>query len=143
MTQGSYVLAVRCNDELGIVAAVASALTAAGAFITDTSVRSDRDAGLCHMRTVFHSADGSARTLTDFREALAPLAQRFEMEIELHAAALRIRAMLAVSRDSPCLDHLLRQWHFGELPVDIVSVVSNPHDLRRLVEWFDATCHSQ
>lgn len=139
MRRESFVLTVRCKDDCGILAAVASALTAAGAFITESSQRRHQEADLFHMRTVFHSADGRSATLADFRAALLPVERRFGLQLELQTAGPRIKGMLAVSRDSPCLDHLLQHWHSGGVPVDIVGVVSNQQDLQRLLEWYDAT----
>ena len=42
-----YILTVRCKDAVGIVAAVASALSAAEAFITESSHFGDEQTGLC------------------------------------------------------------------------------------------------
>jgi formyltetrahydrofolate deformylase len=52
-----------------------------------------------------------------------------------------MKVMLVVSRHGHCLNHLLHQWQAGELPVDIVGVISNHEDMRRLVDWYGIAYH--
>jgi formyltetrahydrofolate deformylase len=137
----SFVLTVRCRDATGIVAAVASALADAEAFITESSHYGDPGTGLFFMRTVFRPAGSAFRSRDDFITALKPVALRFAMQIELHDAARRMKVMLAVSKHLHCLNHLLHRWHSDELPVDVVGVVSNHDDARRLSEWYGLTYH--
>ncbi len=63
------------------------------------------------------------------------------MALTLHAADERMKVLLAVSKHGHCLNHLLHQWHAGELPVDVVGVVSNHEDLRRMVDWYGIPFH--
>jgi formyltetrahydrofolate deformylase len=137
-----YILTIRCRDAVGIVAAVATTLAAADAFITESSHFGDPDTGLFFMRTVFH-AHASARALSrsEYRDLLEPVRRRFGMQLELHDSAERMRVVLAVSRHSHCLNHLLHRWHSDELPIDVAAVFSNHDDLRRTVEWYGVPFH--
>ncbi|MGH8030857.1 MAG: formyltetrahydrofolate deformylase [Luteimonas sp.] len=141
MNTPSYILTIRCRDSLGIVAAVTTALAASGANITESSQFGDSATGLFFMRSVFGVADPGSTTLDDLRLALAPAAQRFDMQLALHDASRRMKVMLAVSRHGHCLNHLLHRWHSNELAVDVVGVVSNHDDMRRLVEWYGLPYH--
>jgi formyltetrahydrofolate deformylase len=141
MTQPLYVLTIRCHDAVGIVAAVASALAASDAFITESSHFGDEGTGLFFMRTVFRPTGARFTTLEDFRVALAPVVQRFDMGMNLFDANRRMKVMLAVSRHGHCLNHLLHRWHSDELPLEMVGVVSNHDELRRLVEWYGLPFH--
>jgi formyltetrahydrofolate hydrolase len=133
---------LRCRDTIGIVAAVASALAASGAFIVESSHFGDEGTCLFFMRTVFRTAGPRFPTLEDFRVAPAPVVQRFEMRMTRHDAAERMKVMLAVSRHGHCLNHLLHRRHSGELPVEVVGVVSNHDDMRCLAEWYGLSyCH--
>ncbi len=136
-----YVLNIRCGDAVGIVAAVASALASSEAFITESSHFGDEGTGLFFMRTVFRATGTRFATLDDFRLAMAPVAQRFDMQLQLFDATQRMKVMLAVSKHGHCLNHLLHRWHSGELPVDMVGVVSNHAELRRLVDWYGLPFH--
>jgi formyltetrahydrofolate deformylase len=49
--------------------------------------------------------------------------------------------LIAVSKHGHCLNHLLNQWHAGELPVDVVGVLSNHEDMRRMVDWYGIPYH--
>ena len=131
-----YILTIRCRDAVGIVAAVASALATADAFITESSHFGDEATGLFFMRTVFRPTGTRCTTREDFAKALAPAARRFEIDLALHDASRRMKVLLAVSRHGHCLNHLLHQWQAGELPIEVAGVVSNHDDMRRLVEWY-------
>ncbi|MGM9482009.1 formyltetrahydrofolate deformylase [Roseateles sp. NT4] len=141
MTSPHFILTIRCRDTVGIVAAVSTALSGSRAFITESSHFGDPETQLFFMRTVFRPTDGPSHTLEDFQAVLAPVARRFDMELALHAADRKTKVLVAVSKHGHCLNHLLHQWHSGELPVDMVGVVSNHEDMRRLVEWYGLPYH--
>jgi formyltetrahydrofolate deformylase len=141
MNSPALVLTVRCKDQVGIVAAVASALADSAAFITESSHYGDGESGLFFMRTVFRATGTRFSTLADFHVVLAPVVQRFDMTIGLYGAAQRVKVMLVVSKHGHCLNHLLHQWQAGELPIDVTGVISNHDDLRRLVEWYGIAFH--
>ena len=136
-----FILTIRCKDAVGIVAAVASALATAEAFITESSHFGDEGTGLFFMRTVFRPTGVRFVSRDDFATALAPVAERFEMQLGLHDASQRMKVLLAVSKHGHCLNHLLHQWHGGELPIAVVGVVSNHDDMRRLVDWYGLPFH--
>ncbi len=137
----SYILTIRCQDAVGIVAAVASALAAADAFITESSHYGDEDTGLFFMRTVFRPTGTRFTTREEFGEVMAPVVRRFAMEMSLQPADERMKVLLAVSKHGHCLNHLLNRWHSGELPIDVVGVVSNHDDMRRMVDWYGIPYH--
>lgn len=141
MSDSHFILAIRCRDAVGIVAAVASALAAADAFITESAHFGDEETGLFFMRTVFRPTGSRFRTRADFLTALAPAAQRFDMDLSLHERNVRMKVLLAVSKPGHCLNHLLHQWQSGELPIDPVGVVSNHPDHQRLVDWYGIPFH--
>jgi len=45
------------------------------------------------------------------------------------------------AKESRCLADLLHRWQSGELNVDIVAVIANHDDLRRMVEWHEIPYH--
>ena len=57
------------------------------------------------------------------------------MRFELREAAARSRVLVMVSKFAHCLNDLLFRSRIGELPMEIVAVVSNHPDHRALVEW--------
>jgi formyltetrahydrofolate deformylase len=137
----SYILNICCRDAVGIVAAVASALADRDAFITESSHFGDDETQLFFMRTTFRAVGNRFVAIQDFEDILAPVAERFAMQIDLFDATYRPKVMFAVSKHGHCLNHLLHRWHSNELPVEVVSVVSNHNDMRRLVEWHGLPFH--
>jgi len=136
-----FILTLRCRDAVGIVAAVASALASADAFITESAHFGDEDTGLFFMRTMFRPTGSKFVSREDFTKVMAPVAQRFDADLALRPADERMKVLLAVSKHGHCLNHLLNQWHSGELPVDVVGVVSNHDDMRRMVDWYGIPYH--
>lgn len=141
MSMPHFILTIRCRDAVGIVAAVASALAAADAFITESSHYGDEETGLFFMRTVFRPTGTHFQSRDDFLTALAPVRQRFDMDLGLYRRDQRMKVLIAVSKPGHCLNHLLHQWQSGELAIDVVGVLSNHRDHQRLTEWYDIPFH--
>ncbi len=137
----SFILTLRCRDAVGIVAAAASALASADAFITESSHFGDETTGLFFMRTGFRPTGSRFTTIDDFAEVMAPVVRRFDAELKLHPADARLKVLFAVSKQGHCLNHLLHQWQAGEMPIEVVGVVSNHDDLRSMVEWYGIPYH--
>ncbi len=138
----SHILTLSCRDRVGIVAAVSGHLAETGGFIVDSQQYADLEAGRFFMRVEFASpGEASSHELDRLRAAFGPVAQRFEMDWELVASTHRPRLLIAVSKGSHCLNDLLYRWRTGNLPVDVVGVVSNHPDLRALTEWHGIRYH--
>lgn len=86
------------------------------------------------MRTVFTFGPGPGG-LPALLDRFERIGERFTMRWSVTDADDRPRTIVAISRFCHCLDDLLHRWRSGDLPVDIVGVVSNHDDLRALVEW--------
>ena len=128
-----HIMTLTCDDRPGIVAAVSDALLKVDANIVENQQFSDEDTNLFFMRTVFDAeSDDVATVLTaiDSSEAIEHqhLAVRPEDE--------RCRTLILVSKFDHCLLDLLYRWKSGDLPIDIVGVVSNHEDCRALVEYY-------
>jgi formyltetrahydrofolate deformylase len=135
-----YILVLHCPDTKGVVAAVSGYLADNDCSITESSQFNDSSDGRFYMRCVFRP-DGRMPPLDLLRAGLSPIAHRFRMHWELHAAASRPRVVIAVSRFGHCLFDLLHRWRSGLLPIDIVGVVSNHDDMRSFVEWSGVPYH--
>jgi formyltetrahydrofolate deformylase len=58
------------------------------------------------------------------------------MSWQIHDAAVRMPALILVSKFGHCLNDLLFRHSIGALPIDIPAVVSNHTDFRALVESY-------
>lgn len=137
----SFVLTLSCPDAVGIVAAVTSFLAGHDALITEAQHFRDPPSNSTILRIEFETGGAASLDLARIARDFADVAGRFRMTWEIHDRAERLRVLVAVSRQGHCLNSLLHRWEVGTLHVDIVGVVSNHEDQRRLVEWHGLPFH--
>jgi formyltetrahydrofolate deformylase len=131
-------LLVSGKDGPGIVAAVSAILTGHGANIVSLDQHStDPAGGHFFQRAVFHLdhlVDKRADLEVDLHLGLA---ERFGLQWSLVDAGTPKRVALFVSKLDHCLLDLLWRHRRGELPMDLVQVVSNHSDLEWVADRFD------
>jgi formyltetrahydrofolate deformylase len=134
VTTVEHVLTLDCSESPGIVHAVSGFLLEHGCDIIDNQQFGERSEGHFFMRVHFAS-DGDASTADTLRAAFGPVAERFGMRWRLEPHGSKRRVLIMVSKFGHCLNDLLFRARIGELPVDVVAVVSNHTDHQTLVEW--------
>ncbi|WP_040166533.1 formyltetrahydrofolate deformylase [Microbacterium gorillae] len=129
-------LLITCDDQPGIVAAVAALLAEHGANIISLDQHStDSEGGLFFQRLVLHLDDFTERRET-FEAGVRELAERFGMTWSLHDGAVRKRVAIFVSKYDHCMLDLLWRQQRGDLDMEITCVVSNHPDLEAAVRGF-------
>lgn len=129
-------LLIACDDQPGIVAAVAGVLAQHGANIISLDQHStDAAGGRFFQRTVIHR-EGLAAARPALEDGISAVAERFGMEWSLHDVAKRKRVAIFVSKYDHCLMELLWRTQRGQLDIDITMVVSNHPDLAPAVRSF-------
>ncbi|MGH2842062.1 MAG: formyltetrahydrofolate deformylase, partial [Solirubrobacteraceae bacterium] len=73
--------------------------------------------------------------------AIAPVATELGLDWRLHDVAKRMRVLIAVSKFGHCLVDLIHKTEIGQLPIDIVGVVSNHQVFRDLTETYKVPFH--
>ncbi|GHD48202.1 formyltetrahydrofolate deformylase [Marinobacter persicus] len=136
----TYRLVISCPDRVGIVAKVSNFLSTYNGWITEASHHSDTQSGWFFMRHEI-KAESIPFGLEQFRTAFEPIAREFNMSWHIADSARPKRVILMCSKESHCLADLLYRWHSKELNAEIVAVISNHDDLRRMVEWHDIPYH--
>ncbi|MFC9125602.1 formyltetrahydrofolate deformylase [Streptomyces sp. NPDC057099] len=129
-----HVLTLDCPEAPGIVHAVSRFLLEHGSDIIDNQQFGDRRDGHFFMRVRFAATADETATETlrrDFAAVAAPFAMRWHLE----PVSTRRRVLVMVSRYGHCLNDLLFRARSGDLPVDVVAVVSNHRDHEALVTW--------
>ncbi|WP_426998406.1 formyltetrahydrofolate deformylase [Pseudarthrobacter sp. N5] len=133
-TTVEHVLTLDCPEQPGIVHAVSGFLLEHGCDIVDNQQYGERSEGHFFMRVHFASA-GDASTAASLRIAFAPLARDYGMSWKLVERGSKRKIMIMVSKFGHCLNDLLFRARIGELPVEVVAVVSNHTDHQTLVDW--------
>jgi len=142
MTRAAYILKASCTDSVGIVAAVTGFIAARDGLITEMSHFVDPAAQKSFIRTVFEDVAQDAAELELMRSNFKDqVARRFGMRYSFFPQTQKVRTLIAVSRQSHCLNTLLHHWHDGQVPIDIVGVVSNHDDQRSLAQWYGLDYH--
>jgi formyltetrahydrofolate deformylase len=130
-------LLASCVDRPGIVSAITAFLHRRGANIVQYDQETTGPVGgRFYQRLVFHLPGLREALPTLHREFADEVAARFGMTFRLRDASVPFRVALFVSRHDHCLLDLLWRWRRGELPIDVVHVVSNHPDLADEVAAF-------
>jgi len=132
----NYRLIMACPDRVGIVAAVSSFLASEGGLIIDANHYLDPESRWFFARQVV-AADSLRYGLAELERRFAPVAEAFNMEWRVTAAATPKRVVLMAGKQAHCLADLLYRWRSGEMVFEIAAVISNHEDLRDYVEWHE------
>lgn len=142
MTRPSYILKASCTDTVGIVAAATGFLAKRGSLLTEMSHFVDNKAQKSFIRVEFEDDASNTADLTEMKRSFKEeVGRRFGMRFEFYPSKRRMPTLIAVSKQSHCLNALLHRWADGHLPIDITGVVSNHDDQRSLVEWHNLPYH--
>ncbi len=120
----SYILTVSCANRPGIVSAVSTCLFERGCNILDAQQFDDVETGRFFMRLVFNASDSPVDPVA-VEGAISTVASRFDMHWALRDQSVLPRVLLLVSKFDHCLADLLYRRRIGELPMDVVGIVSN------------------
>lgn len=118
----AYVMTLSCKDRVGLVAAVTTRLAEIGGNIREAQQFNARDTGMFFMRIVF---DCPGRPLDDIAREFAPVTEQYGMEWTLRDTTTPRKVLLMVSKFDHCLADLLYRNRIGEMPMNIVGIVSN------------------
>ncbi len=126
-------------SDRGQVAAITALLNEYDAYIEEFNVFDDDLSHTFFLRCVFRlkASDQNHQATT-----LAQLSQRFDAllkrwpkaEGDVISLAKPARVLIMVSKADHCLQELLAQWRDGQLPMEIVGIVSNHADLSPLAQ---------
>jgi formyltetrahydrofolate deformylase len=119
----TYILRLQCPDRPGLVARVAGFLAERGCNIIDARQYDDWAVNRFFMRIAFTPAGGG--TIEQLGAEFAGVAADAGMEWSLRRGGEHRRVLLMVSKWDHCLGDLLYRERLGELPMEVVGVVSN------------------
>jgi formyltetrahydrofolate deformylase len=132
------VLLISCRDQPGLVHAVAEFVLAQGGNIVHAEQHIDIGSGVFFQRVEFQATGLDASSLA---AAFQPVADRFAMSVQARMSDDRPRIALLASTQAHCLSDLLTRWRSGELPAEVVAVVSNHPDHADLAAFHGVDFH--
>jgi formyltetrahydrofolate deformylase len=121
------VLLMSGPDRRGLVAAAAEFVADHDGNIVHAEQHMDQLEGMFYQRIQFDLA-GFALGRAEIAPALAPLAERLEMRVTVRFMDAPTQVVILASKQAHCLYDLLTRWCTGELPAEIVGVISNHPD---------------
>lgn len=129
------ILKLSCPDQPGIAALVLTFFAENGYNIMESSQHEDPYNQTFFMRTVFTYPENSPN-LDKLKKAFSERVEHLDMSWEMRDTSDKLRILIAVSNWGHCLSNLLNTWYRGQLPVDIVGIVSNHESLREISNWY-------
>lgn len=136
----SAILLLSCPDQRGLVHAVAQFVLDHGGNVIHAEQHTDQAAGVFFQRVEF-DLDGSDLRREEVGAAFAPVAQRYGMTVSVRFSDERPRVGILASRQPHCIADLLARYRAGELPGEVVSVISNHRDHEELAAFHRVPFH--
>ena len=132
MSETSFIVTLASDPRPGIIAAVATIVADMGGNITETHQHWDRPSNRFFLRIAFLGPEGL--DVPAVERALAPAVERFGLDLKVVDAARRPKILAMVSKFDHALLHLLYQIRVGWLSAEVVAIVSNHPDARRIAD---------
>lgn len=131
-TVSDLILTISCPDRKGIVGAVGNSITAQDCNIVESAQFFDAKSGGFFMRVRLTPPNGKGSD--SFAEGFEPVATAYQMAFQVSDVSVKPRVIIMVSKTGHCLNDLLYRWQVGQLPMELVGVVSNHETWRKRVE---------
>ena len=132
-TMPQTVLKFSCPDRTGLMSRITTFIAEREGNLCEVNQFTDTRAGWFFARLAVEP-DTLRVPLETLRAEFAPVAAELSAQWSIRSESERMRVVLMVSKIGHCLVDLLWRWKAGELPCEIVGVISNHEDFRTLVE---------
>jgi formyltetrahydrofolate deformylase len=135
-----FILKFACEDRPGIVSRVTTGLVRIGGNIQEASHFNDSLSGRFFCRLAFAVPAGVSESVIqeNVSESLTPL----DASWTVAGDEARMKVLIMASKLDHCLADLLYRWRIGELPMDVVGLVSNhPREVYRHIDLTDIPFH--
>lgn len=133
--KNTAILLISCPDRKGIVATVSGFLYQHGANILHADEHQDSESKQFFQRIEWDLADFDM-TIDKFKLRFSPIASKFQMTWKIALSAYKTKVAIFVSREDHCLSDLLYRHKNGELNCNIILVVGNHPDGRRVSNFY-------
>ncbi len=134
-----FVLTLSCSDRAGIISTISNFVTTSGGNIIESGQYVDPDKNRFFMRLCFEINE--ATVLADFKDNFTKDVPTTDMEWNIHDLSVKPRVLIMVSQLGHCLNDLLYRYSIDQLPMKLVSVVSNHERYKERVEHESIAFH--
>jgi formyltetrahydrofolate deformylase len=138
-SMNDYILTLSCPDRIGIVHTVSGWLLQRHGNIVDAQQFGDLETQRFFLRV--HFALPQPADVQELQASFAAVADRFDMQAQIHDLRRKARLLILVSRQGHCLNDLLFRQHSGQLSVEIAGIVSNHNDFAGLANSYGVPFH--
>ncbi|TNE63285.1 formyltetrahydrofolate deformylase [Celeribacter ethanolicus] len=132
MSSNSYTLRIACDDQPGIVAAVTTAMASRGANIAESNQFWDRKTNKFFLRMSCLFPEELTKDAIEL--ALKPSVDRFSLKLKVEDETRKPKIIIMVSKFDHAMLHLLYQIKTGWLDAEVVAIVSNHEDARKVAD---------
>jgi formyltetrahydrofolate deformylase len=139
MNRHDFILTLACPDRRGIVHHVSGLLLAHDGNILDAQQFGDEQTGQFFLRVHFTLTDPAS--IEAVKRDLQSSEKAFQIQWQLHDSHKKTRLLIMVSKQGHCLNDLLFRIKTGQLPAEMVAVVSNHRDFEGLVRSYEVPFH--
>jgi len=127
-------------DQPGLVAQVAGWIYQRGGNIIHADQHRDMEQGVFFQRVEW-SPTREGTSLTEEAAAFEAFATPLGMEVSCRLSNEKLKMAVMVSKYDHCFHELLLGWKSGELPCEIVAVISNHPDLEEVTRNYGVPYH--
>ncbi|MBL6692112.1 MAG: formyltetrahydrofolate deformylase [Pseudomonadales bacterium] len=125
-----YILTLSCPDKIGLVSTVSTWLFNHDCNIIESDQYGDTPSNRFFMRIHFVGQ----QELHELDESFQGIANSHEMDFQIWPMKRKLRVLVLVSKFDHCLIDLIYRAKTGELPIEIVKVISNHDTVRPIVD---------
>lgn len=129
------ILLISCPDRRGLIAAVTDFIYKNNGNIEHADQHVDMDRSVFFMRIEW-SLDGFNIKRENIANEFLPIAQKYNMDWQLHFTDYKPKIAIFVSKSLHCLYDLLYRYKEGQFNVEIPVIISNHPHAKELVESF-------
>ncbi len=133
----NYILIGSSPTKLGVLDLIIGSLNRNECYAYEMHTFDDVCSGRFFFRVEFYYVGNGEFAEEQLRNQFSDKADAFEIQWELSDLACPNKVVILVSRYDHCLQDLLHRCSTGSLNIDIVAIISNHPDLKRLTDWYD------
>ncbi|RUM90883.1 MAG: formyltetrahydrofolate deformylase [Thermovibrio sp.] len=134
------ILLISCPDRKGILSEITRFIAENNGNIVNADQHIDFQKSIFFMRIEWE-LEGFKIPKLEIESAFRPIAEKFQMDYQLHFSSEVKNVAIFVSKYDHCLYDLLYRFKSGELKGNLKLVVSNHEDLKYVVEMFQIPFH--